>query len=298
MDIQSEMLKVMGLQVLREVSADLRASPFLTIMADETTNSSNKEQVTLIPSSVNNELEVHKEFLRLYQVTIIDAASLAAAIKDALVRMNLPFDNICGQCYDGCSAMSSSKYGVSKQIADLEPHAVYTHSLNLAAADTLKESKLMKDALDTTWEINKLIKYSPKREAIFQRLKEGLSSASTLGIGVLCPMRWTVCAKSIHSILINYDTLRRTWTEALQVTKDTEAKAHIQGVATQMSTFPYLYGSMLGKLVLKHTDNLSQTLQHASMAVATLKSLCSDDGYDLLWEQAVHKAEQLEVSEP
>ena len=140
----------MGLQVLREVSADLRASPFLTIMADETTNSSNKEQVTLIPSSVNNELEVHKEFLRLYQVTIIDAASLAAAIKDALVRMNLPFDNICGQCYDGCSAMSSSKYGVSKQIADLEPHAVYTHSLNLAAADTLKESKLMKDALDTT----------------------------------------------------------------------------------------------------------------------------------------------------
>ena len=65
---------------------------------------------------------------------------------------------------------------------------------------------------------------------------------------------------------------------------------------------------MLGKLVLKHTDNLSQTLQHASlsaaegqkiasMAVATLKSLRTDD-YDLFWEQAVQITEQLEVSEP
>ena len=109
-DIQNEMLKVMGLQVLREVSADLHASPFLTIMADETT----KEQVTLILRSANNELEVHKEFLRLYHVAAIDAATLTAAIKDALVRMNLPFDNIRGQCYDGCNAMSSSKCGVSK----------------------------------------------------------------------------------------------------------------------------------------------------------------------------------------
>ena len=65
-DIQNEILKVMGLQILREVSADLHASPFLTIMADETTNSSNKEQVTLILRSVNNELEVHEEFLGLY----------------------------------------------------------------------------------------------------------------------------------------------------------------------------------------------------------------------------------------
>ena len=66
---------------------------------------------------------------------------------------------------------------------------------------------------------------------------------------------------------------------------------------------------MLGKVVLKHTDNLSQTLQHASlsaaegqkiasMAVATFKSLHTDDDYDLFWKQAVQITEQLEVSEP
>ena len=58
---------------------------------------------------------------------------------------------------------------VAKSIMDEEPRAVYTHcyghSLNLAASDAIRNSKLMKDALDTTHEITKLIKFSPRREA-------------------------------------------------------------------------------------------------------------------------------------
>ena len=115
---------------------------------------------------------------------------------------------------------------------------------------------------------------------------------STPGIRVLCPTRWTVRAESIHSILANYNILQRTWEEALEATQDTEAKARIQGVAAQMTKFTYLFGSMLGELVLKHTDNLSRTLQHMSMSaaegqhvtsmtVATLNSMRSDDQFDL-----------------
>ena len=59
-----------------------------------------------------------------------------------------------------------------------------------------------------------------------------------------------------------------------------------------MITFTYLFGSMLGELVLKHADNLSRTLQRASMSaaegqqitamtVSTLNSMRSDDQFDL-----------------
>ena len=55
-----------------------------------------------------------------------------------------------------------------------------------------------------------------------------------------------------------------------------------------MTTFTYYLGLMLGDLVLKHTDNLSRTLQYACistaegqqvtvMTVATLNSMRSDD---------------------
>ena len=312
-EIQNEIIKLMGLQVLRSVTADLQASPFLTVMADETTDCSNHEQVTLVLRSITQELEVNEEFLGLYQVASIDAAMLTTAIKDVLVRCNLPFDKLRGQCYDGASAMSSPKSGVAKRIADLEPRAVFTHcyghTLNLAAADTLKQCKLMREALETTREITKLIKYSPRRDGIFQRLKETLPSGSTVGIRILCPTRWTVRAESIKSILANYDVLKMTWDEALEATKDTETKARIRGVAAQMSTFTYLFGSMLGELVLKHTDNLSRTLQHTSlsaaeaqqitsMTVATLKSMRSDDQYDRFWDLANLKSEELGVNDP
>ena len=44
-DMQNEILKTMALQVLRQVVESVRSAPFLTIMIDETTDVSNKEQV-------------------------------------------------------------------------------------------------------------------------------------------------------------------------------------------------------------------------------------------------------------
>jgi len=88
--------------------------------------------------------------------------------------------------------MSSTKSGVAKQICDIEPRALFTHcyghALNLAASDVLKQSKLTKDALDITYEITKLIKFSPRSEDIFKTLKEKLGSSSSQGIRVLRPI--------------------------------------------------------------------------------------------------------------
>ena len=58
-DIQNEVIKAMGLQVLRDIVSDLQDSPFLTIMVNQNTDSSNQEQVTLIARRVTEELEVH-----------------------------------------------------------------------------------------------------------------------------------------------------------------------------------------------------------------------------------------------
>ena len=58
----------------------------------------------------------------------------------------------------------------------------------------------MRDALDTTHEITKLIKKLPCRDAIFKRLKEEMASDSP-GIHVLCLTRWTVKAEALKSIL-------------------------------------------------------------------------------------------------
>lgn len=159
----------------------------------------------------------------------------------------------------------------------------------------------MKDALETTQEITKLIKYSPRREGIFRKMKESLSATSTPGIRVLCPTRWTVRADVLASIVVNYDILQSTFEESIAVARDTELKARIQGVSAQMNTFAYLYGNMLGEMILRHADNLSSTLQHKTMSAAegqvvaqmtidTIKAIRNDEMFDLFWDKVGQKA--------
>ena len=76
------------------------------------------------------------------------------------------------------------------------------------------------------------------------------------------------------------------------ITRDTEAKVRIQGISAQMRTFEFIYGCVLGELILRHTDNLSSTLQHKSMSAAEgqeiarmtvdiLKSIRNNESFDI-----------------
>ena len=90
----------------------------------------------------------------------------------------------------------------------------------------------------------------------------------TPGVRALCPTRWTVRADSFSAIVLNYSTLQSTWDNALEVARDSKSKARIHGVSSQMKTFEYYVGISLGELVLRHSDNLSRTLQHKSLSAA------------------------------
>ena len=122
-------------------------------MVDETTDKSNKEQLTLVLRWIDESFMVSEEFLGLYYLSSTSAESIVGAIKDAFLRFQIPMTKIRGQCYDGCSTMAGSKAGVAKKIEELEPRAVflhcYGHALNISVGNTIKQSTTMKDCLDT-----------------------------------------------------------------------------------------------------------------------------------------------------
>ena len=110
--------------------------------------------------------------------------------------------------------MSGQRTGVSTQLKEVEPRALFLHchghALNLAAGDAVKGCSVMKDALDITFEVSKLVKFSPKRSGTFDKLKEELATDSP-GFRVLCPTRWTVRAASLKSVIDNYQVLQELW---------------------------------------------------------------------------------------
>lgn len=316
-EIQNEILKTMAMSssVLRNIASCLQRSPFLTLMMDESTDVSNTEQVVIVFRWVSDLLEVHEEFLGLYQVASIKAEVLYSysTTMDCLKRSKISVAKLRGQCYDGASTMSGAKSGVAKRIQDEEPRAVlthcYGHAISLAICDVLKHSKPIKHALEVTHEITNLIKYSPRRESIFKQVKETNLTTGSGGIRVLCPTRLTVRADSLASIISNFDALLITWEEALEAARDTETKARIIGVATQMRSFEFFFGAVLGEKILRHSDNLSQTLQSAtmsavegqkitSMVVNTLKAIRSDEAFELFWKYVTGMAMSLGVEDP
>ena len=159
----------MALHILRDVSKNIAAASCYSVMADECTDCSNKEQFTVNIRWVDEQLKEHESFIGLYKVDTIDADSLVFAIRDVLLQMNVNIANCHGQCYDGASNMSGACKGVAKLINQEESRAIYMHcyghALNLAVGDCMKSSKICKDSLDTAFEITKLIKFSPKRNA-------------------------------------------------------------------------------------------------------------------------------------
>ena len=86
------------------------------------------------------------------------------------------------------------------------------------------------DVLDTVGEINKLLKYYPRRDSLFEQLKSSVSPG-TVGFRTLCP---TVRAASLQSVIDNYEVFQEFWDEARDITSYSENRARITGVKAQM----------------------------------------------------------------
>ena len=117
------------------------------------------------------------------------------------------------------------------------------------------------------YEISKLVKISPKRNAIFDKIKELPPNAPSFR--VLCLTYWTVCAKSLQSVLDNCAALQQLWECVLDSHVVPDVRARVIGVQAHMETFDhYYFGVCIGELVLSHADNLSAALQKSPLLAA------------------------------
>ena len=73
-----------------------------------------------------------------------------------------------------------------------------------------------------------------------------------------------------------------------------------------MKKFEFFFGVSLGLLILRHTDNLSKTMQRADMSAAegqevmcltlsTLKSLHNDSSFDQFWQRICASCDELNI---
>ena len=119
---------------------ECNSSSFWSVMADETTDVSTKEQVSVcvryIRKTYPHGLEVCEEFLGFCTVSVANAEAITSAIIGLVEGAGLSMDQLVGKGFDGASTMSGHVSGVSVRLRNLYPKAKYfthcrNHALNL-----------------------------------------------------------------------------------------------------------------------------------------------------------------------
>ena len=93
-------------------------------LADEVTDCSSLEQVSIVIRFVDRDKTIREEFLGFIAVERITGEALATALLSWLQEHNIDVSFCRGQGYDGASSMSSSTVGVQARIREVSPTAL------------------------------------------------------------------------------------------------------------------------------------------------------------------------------
>ena len=302
-DIVNEMITLMGNTLLRKLLTRIREAQWFSIIADETRDISNHEQLSICIRWVNSAYEVQEDLIGMVHVLSTTSATLTSAIKDVLIRCILPLNNCRGQAYDGAANMMGHLRGVATQLQSEQPLALkvhcFAHCLNLCLQDASRKSSPVRNALDIVMELSQLILYSPKRSLVFQHCKQDLSPGGS-GLRPLCPTRWTVRTGSIDAVLRNYAAVLQALQEISEESHDDYGR-RANGVMAQLQRFDTYFGLKLSYLIFSGTEQTSTSLQRvdtsvqdalsgAEIAVSYLKRLRNDESYKLFYASTVQQA--------
>ena len=110
-EVQKAIQRQLALAVTRSLAEEVSKAEYFAVIADETTDAAQKEQLSICLRFVSDSLQVEELFLGLYEAKSTTAEAIFLLIKDALIRLQLPIENLRGQCYDGAANMAGAFTG-------------------------------------------------------------------------------------------------------------------------------------------------------------------------------------------
>ena len=186
--IQNELINVIAKNIRQTI---VNETKFFSVIADETTDISNKEELSVSLRYVLDN-KVHEVFIDFMEVERITGVILAHSIIHLLTTLGLSLSDLRGQCYDGASNMAGARSGCKSVIMREAPMAIYihcaAHRLNLAVVSACK-IQAFKNVESYIGEISRVFKFSPKRQRLFDRAIDA-GCASKKKLTDACRTRW------------------------------------------------------------------------------------------------------------
>ena len=282
--IQNEMITTAGKYIKDQLlSAEIRASKYFSVIADEATDVSNKENLSLVIRFVDSTQTIREEFVGFY---LSEEGTSGRAIKNvitnAVADSGLNMNDCHGQCYDGAGNMPSRLDGAL--IKEDYNKAIYfhcmNHRLNLCITDTCSY-QLVRDMIATVRKLSEFFNNSQKRQQhLFKNITELLPNNDHEVLINVCRTRWVAridgmdrifemllpVASALEDITLNRDVNGDRGRGDWNVDSKNDAQSLLNAI-----TFTFIVAIVVVRHILDLTRPLTLKLQRKEIDLVKAK---------------------------
>ena len=194
--IQNQIIAVLADQVRKNILDKVMSAEWYTVVADEVTDCSNKEQLSVVLRYVDHETSLIREDLVDFVEcdTGITGQCLADKITSCLQSYGLDLTKLRGQAYDGAGNVAGTVKGAAAVITSQYPLALYmhcaSHCLNLAVVKSLQVTSV-RNMMGVIEKVYQFFAVHPKRQRAFEQALADTQPASKVRkLKDLCRTRW------------------------------------------------------------------------------------------------------------
>ncbi|KAJ4930678.1 hypothetical protein JOQ06_024986 [Pogonophryne albipinna] len=202
--IQNDLIEAVSDVIKNDIRHEINAAPFVGVEVNETTDVTNKAQVSVILRYVDTS-DVKEAFLGFDDVSDDRRApAIADYVLGVLGKYNC-VEKLVAQTYDGAAVMASALNGVQAKIREKVPEAMFTHcyahKLNLVLSHSAKCMPECRTFFKTVEGLAAFFNKSTKRTHLLDEVvKRRLPRAA--------PTRWSSNSRLVHTISMYQSDLR------------------------------------------------------------------------------------------
>ena len=219
--IQNALLDIMKDMTLEQIQEEVRKAVYFTVLADESKDTSKKEQVVVaVRYCLNN--GIHEEFLGIAEAQSLDADGLTDTIIGQLRRIDANMKNCFGQGYDGASMVAGRLNGVQKKLREKTDSEMayyvhcYCHRLNLVIVEVVNSITCVANMIALIKKMHSFLCTS----TVHMRWEKAqkIRGLKRMEIGNVSDARWACQAKHLSATAKGSKLFMKCWKKLLTMT--------------------------------------------------------------------------------
>ncbi|XP_017295795.1 zinc finger MYM-type protein 1 [Kryptolebias marmoratus] len=265
--IHNDLTEAIGDVIRNDIKKEIDAAVFVAIEVDETTDVTNKAQISAILRYIAKtevDLEVREVFLGFDDVSDDRRASAVAEYILGVLEKYKCAEKLVAQTYDGAAVMASELDGVQTRVQEKVPHAMlthcYAHDLNLVLLHSAKCMPQCRTFCKIVEGLGTFLGKSSKLTHILDDVvKRRLPKAE--------PVSWNSNSRLVQNIGKHYFDLRAAFSMMNENPDgwDNDTLIMAAGYNQWLSKESTLFFIMAYKNIFSETDELHRVLQNKVM---------------------------------